>query len=114
MHGDSLSFISYFSNLGIEDCMSIPILSNLANFGKNGNTFLLFLTWNMSSKVLFSLKAFICGRARKQIKERKNSGVRIGVFLERFVIIINENDSNAIGLIYRKLVCNDWIHRIIG
>ncbi len=66
MHGYSFPFVFYFSNFGIEDCMSIPILSNLANFGKNGNTFLLFLTWNISSKVLFSLKTFICGRGRIQ------------------------------------------------
>lgn len=76
MPGDGLPFVSYFSNLGIEDCMSIPILSNLANFGKNGNTFLLFLTWNISSKVLFSLKTFICGRARIQKNRLKRERIQ--------------------------------------
>lgn len=76
MHGYSFPFVSYFSNFGIEDCMSIPILSNLVNFGKNGNTFLLFLTWNMSSKVLFSLKAFICGRARIQNNRLKRERIQ--------------------------------------
>ncbi len=76
MHGDGLPFVSYFSNLGIEDCMSIPILFNLANFGKNGNTFLLFLTWNISSKVLFSLKTFICGRVRIQKNRLKRERIQ--------------------------------------
>lgn len=76
MHGYSLPFVSYFFNFGIEDCMSIPILSNLANFGKNGNTFLLFLTWNISSKVLFSLKTFICGRARIQKNRLKRERIQ--------------------------------------
>jgi hypothetical protein len=76
MHGDGLPFVSYFSNLGIEDCMSIPILSNLANLGKNGNTFLLFLTWDISSKVLFSLKTFICGRARIQKNRLKRERIQ--------------------------------------
>ncbi len=76
MHGYSLPFVSYFSNFGIEDSMSIPILSNLANFGKNGNTFLLFLTWDISSKVLFSLKTFICGRARIQNNRLKRERIQ--------------------------------------
>lgn len=76
MHGYSFPFVSYFSNLGIEDCMSIPILFNLANFGKNGNTFLLFLTWDISSKVLFSLKTFICGRVRIQKNRLKRERIQ--------------------------------------
>lgn len=76
MHEDGLPFISYFSNLGIEDCMSIPILSNLANLGKKGNTFLLLLTWNISSKVLFSLKTFIYGRARIQNNRLKRERIQ--------------------------------------
>lgn len=76
MHGDGLPFISYFSNLGIEDCMSIPILSNLANLGKKGNTFLLLLTWNISSNVLFSLKTFIYGRARIQKNRLKRERIQ--------------------------------------
>lgn len=76
MHGNGLPFVSYFSNLGIEDCMSIPILSNLANLGKNGNTFLLFLTWDISSKVLFSLKTFICGRVRIQKNRLKRERIQ--------------------------------------
>lgn len=76
MHGYSLPFVSYLSNFGIEDSMSIPILSNLANFGKNGNTFLLFLTWDISSKVLFSLKTFICGRARIQNNRLKRERIQ--------------------------------------
>lgn len=76
MPGNGLPFVSYFSNFGIEDCMSIPILSNLANFGKNGNTFLLFLTWDISSKVLFSLKTFICGRARIQNNRLKRERIQ--------------------------------------
>lgn len=76
MHGNGLPFVSYFSNFGIEDSMSIPILSNLANFGKNGNTFLLFLTWDISSKVLFSLKTFICGRARIQNNRLKRERIQ--------------------------------------
>ncbi len=76
MPGNGLPFVSYFSNLGIEDCMSIPILSNLANLGKNGNTFLLFLTWDISSKVLFSLKTFICGRVRIQKNRLKRERIQ--------------------------------------
>lgn len=76
MHGYSFPLVSYFSNLGIEDCMSIPILSNLANLGKNGNTFLLFLTWDISSKVLFSLKTFICGRVRIQKNRLKRERIQ--------------------------------------
>lgn len=76
MHGDGLPFISYFSNLGIEDCMSIPILSKVCQIGKNGNTFLLFLTWNISSNVLFSLKTFIYGRARIQNNRLKRERIQ--------------------------------------
>ena len=39
MHGDGLPFISYFFNFGIEDCMSIPILSNFGKLWKEWEYF---------------------------------------------------------------------------